>query len=55
MLQTREQKPRVGVRERDTGETVCVPFILLLSVEAGSLMGAVRRRLDGGGRPGTRI
>lgn len=53
MLQTREQKPREGERERETlahGEKACVPCMLLLCVKAGRQMGAVRRRLDGGGR-----
>lgn len=34
-------------------EKVCVPCMLLVSVKAERQMGAVRRRLDGGGRAGT--
>lgn len=64
MLQTREQKPRErekGEREKGErhtlahGEKACVPCMLLLSVKAGRQMGAVRRRLDGGGRAGTGV
>ena len=60
MLQTKEQKPREreGERESNTlahGEKACVPCMLLLSLKAGRQMGAVRRRLDGGGRAGTGV
>lgn len=57
-LQTLEHKSRkgeTGKKHRHMERERVSPRMLLLCVKAGRQMGAVRRRLDGGGRAGTGV